>query len=64
MVSQFIFFMGIAAICFSGLMFTLWTLGTISTTLPNLSGLHSYDPCSQPTTGWKTHERSSPLLGF
>ncbi|KAF8240728.1 receptor-activated Ca2+-permeable cation channel [Tricholoma matsutake] len=26
MVSQFVFFIGIAAICFSGLMFTLWTL--------------------------------------
>lgn len=27
MVSQFVFFIGIAAICFSGLLFTLWTLG-------------------------------------
>lgn len=27
MISQFVFFIGIAAICFSGLLFTLWTLG-------------------------------------
>ena len=26
MIAEFIFFMGIAAICFSGLLFTLWTL--------------------------------------
>lgn len=29
MISEFVFFMSIAAICFSGLLFTLWTLGTI-----------------------------------
>lgn len=29
MISQFVFFIGIAAICFSGLLFTLWTLGEI-----------------------------------
>jgi hypothetical protein len=27
MISQFAFFITIAAICFSGLLFTLWTLG-------------------------------------
>ncbi|KAJ6513410.1 receptor-activated Ca2+-permeable cation channel [Mycena sanguinolenta] len=27
MISEFIFFMSVAAICFSGLLFTLWTLG-------------------------------------
>lgn len=27
MIKQFVFFIGIAAICFSGLLFTLWTLG-------------------------------------
>ncbi|CAK5268564.1 unnamed protein product [Mycena citricolor] len=27
MVAEFVFFMGMAAICFSGLLFTLWTLG-------------------------------------
>ncbi|KAJ3516556.1 hypothetical protein NLJ89_g1051 [Agrocybe chaxingu] len=30
MISQFVFFIGIAAICFSGLMFTLWTLASDS----------------------------------
>ncbi|KAF8150616.1 receptor-activated Ca2+-permeable cation channel [Crassisporium funariophilum] len=28
MISQFVFFIGIAAICFSGLLFTLWTLAS------------------------------------
>src|SRR6266508_4969520 len=27
MISQFVFFIGIAATCFSGLLYTLWTLG-------------------------------------
>jgi hypothetical protein len=27
MIAEFVFFIGIAAICFSGLLFTLWTLG-------------------------------------
>jgi hypothetical protein len=27
MITEFLFFMGIAAICFSGLLYTLWTLG-------------------------------------
>lgn len=27
MISQFVFFVTIAAVCFSGLLFTLWTLG-------------------------------------
>jgi hypothetical protein len=30
MITQFVFFIGIAAICFSGLLFTLWTLGIVS----------------------------------
>lgn len=30
MVSQFVFFMGIASVCFSGLLFTLWTLGEVT----------------------------------
>jgi hypothetical protein len=29
MISEFVFFIAIAAICFSGLLFTLWTLGTV-----------------------------------
>lgn len=28
MIAEFVFFIGIAAVCFSGLLFTLWTLGT------------------------------------
>lgn len=30
MLSEFLFFIGIAAICFSGLLFTLHNLGTLS----------------------------------
>ena len=37
MISEFVFFIAIAAICFSGLLFTLWTLGTI---LYSLSLIH------------------------
>lgn len=29
MIAEFIFFIGIASICFSGLLFTLWTLGKL-----------------------------------
>lgn len=32
--AEFLFFMGIAAICFSGLLYTLWTLGTPFSWLP------------------------------
>lgn len=33
MIAEFTFFMGIAAVCFSGLLFTLWTLGNDTVSL-------------------------------
>ncbi|KAF8072069.1 receptor-activated Ca2+-permeable cation channel [Lyophyllum atratum] len=39
MVSQFVFFIGIAAVCFSGLLFTLWTMGKDSDPAPSLKSI-------------------------
>ncbi|KAF7312239.1 hypothetical protein MIND_00236900 [Mycena indigotica] len=39
MIAEFIFFMTIAAICFSGLLFTLWTLGKATWTLKKIAWL-------------------------
>ncbi|KAJ7903703.1 receptor-activated Ca2+-permeable cation channel [Mycena olivaceomarginata] len=39
MIAEFIFFMTIAAICFSGLLFTLWTLGKASWTIKGIAWL-------------------------
>ncbi|KAF7327794.1 hypothetical protein MKEN_00359200 [Mycena kentingensis (nom. inval.)] len=39
MIAEFLFFMSIAAICFSGLLFTLWTLGKATWTLKAISWL-------------------------
>ncbi|KAF5381962.1 hypothetical protein D9615_004249 [Tricholomella constricta] len=39
MVSQFVFFIGIAAACFSGLLFTLWTLGKDEEPSPSLNSI-------------------------
>ncbi|KAJ4463929.1 hypothetical protein C8R41DRAFT_783273 [Lentinula lateritia] len=39
MIAEFIFFIGIASICFSGLLFTLWTLGEHQWTLKSISWL-------------------------
>ncbi|GLB40556.1 putative receptor-activated Ca2 -permeable cation channel [Lyophyllum shimeji] len=39
MVSQFLFFITIAAVCFSGLLFTLWTLGQDADPTPTLGSI-------------------------
>ncbi|KAJ7052582.1 receptor-activated Ca2+-permeable cation channel [Mycena amicta] len=39
MIAEFVFFMAIAAICFSGLLFTLWTLGKATWTLKKIAWL-------------------------
>ncbi|KAF7330430.1 hypothetical protein MVEN_02481800 [Mycena venus] len=39
MIAEFVFFMTIAAICFSGLLFTLWTLGKENWTLKKIAWL-------------------------
>ncbi|KIY63536.1 hypothetical protein CYLTODRAFT_426026 [Cylindrobasidium torrendii FP15055 ss-10] len=39
MIKQFVFFIGIAAICFSGLLFTLWTLGKERWTVKSIAWL-------------------------
>ncbi|RDB26026.1 Calcium channel YVC1 [Hypsizygus marmoreus] len=39
MVSQFVFFIGIAAVCFSGLLFALWTLGKDADPAPSLKSI-------------------------
>ncbi|KAK0185674.1 receptor-activated Ca2+-permeable cation channel, partial [Armillaria mellea] len=39
MISQFVFFIGIAAICFSGLLFTLWRLGNGTWTVKRIAWL-------------------------
>ncbi|KAI0303626.1 hypothetical protein B0F90DRAFT_1809383 [Multifurca ochricompacta] len=39
MTAEFVFFMGIAAICFSGLLFTLWTLASETWTLKAIAWL-------------------------
>ncbi|KAJ6494659.1 receptor-activated Ca2+-permeable cation channel [Mycena vitilis] len=39
MIAEFVFFMAIAAICFSGLLFTLWTLGKATWTIKNIAWL-------------------------
>ncbi|KAJ3742240.1 hypothetical protein DFH05DRAFT_1402192 [Lentinula detonsa] len=39
MIAEFVFFIGIASICFSGLLFTLWTLGKHKWTLKSISWL-------------------------
>ncbi|KAK0487093.1 receptor-activated Ca2+-permeable cation channel [Armillaria novae-zelandiae] len=39
MISQFVFFIGIAAICFSGLLFTLWRLGNGTWTVKKIAWL-------------------------
>ncbi|KAF9024917.1 hypothetical protein BDZ89DRAFT_1161975 [Hymenopellis radicata] len=39
MIAQFVFFIGIAAICFSGLLFTLWTLGKERWTVKSIAWL-------------------------
>ncbi|KAJ7659964.1 receptor-activated Ca2+-permeable cation channel [Mycena rosella] len=39
MIAEFVFFMAMAAICFSGLLFTLWTLGKASWTLKRIAWL-------------------------
>jgi len=40
MISEFIFFIGVAAICFSGLVFTLWTLGMVAVLLVDQPSLY------------------------
>ncbi|KAJ7475729.1 receptor-activated Ca2+-permeable cation channel [Mycena latifolia] len=39
MIAEFVFFMAIACICFSGLLFTLWTLGKASWTIRGIAWL-------------------------
>ncbi|KAJ6544785.1 receptor-activated Ca2+-permeable cation channel [Mycena vulgaris] len=39
MIAEFVFFMAIAAICFSGLLFTLWTLGKATWTIKGIAWL-------------------------
>jgi hypothetical protein len=39
MTAEFVFFMGIAATCFSGLLFTLWMLGSEKWTLKAIAWL-------------------------
>ncbi|KAJ6607394.1 hypothetical protein B0H10DRAFT_2072140 [Mycena sp. CBHHK59/15] len=39
MISEFVFFMAIAATCFSGLLFTLWTLGKAKWTIKGIAWL-------------------------
>ena len=39
MTAEFVFFMGIAAICFSGLLFTLWTLASEKWTIKAIAWL-------------------------
>lgn len=53
MIVEFVFFMAIAAICFSGLLFTLWTLGEpipLPHVLPWLGSAHA----DVPATGYQT----------
>jgi hypothetical protein len=39
MTAEFVFFMGIASICFSGLLFTLWTLASEKWTIKAIAWL-------------------------
>lgn len=60
MIAEFVFFMGMAAICFSGLLFTLWTLGMFHSTSCcepsiNQQRRRSYaflNPASGSDSGW------------
>jgi hypothetical protein len=44
MIAEFLFFIVIAAICFSGLLFTLWDLGKISSITWNASNERNSQP--------------------
>src|SRR5258705_491477 len=54
MITQFVFFIGIASICFSGLLFTLWTLGIASPCIVTRSHPLSFPADSNPVgrTNW------------
>ena len=77
MIAEFVFFTGIASICFSGLLFTLWTLASERWTVKSIAWLmvqiwfgntvlsfgqaSSFHPCMFYGSFFKTFE---PYLQF
>ncbi|KAJ7127115.1 receptor-activated Ca2+-permeable cation channel [Mycena epipterygia] len=63
MVAEFVFFMAIAAICFSGLLFTLWTLGKESWTIKGIAWLMVQIWFGNTYLSFAQAESFNPLFG-